>query len=388
MIEQLLICGGGIGGLSAAIALAREGIGVQVLEQSNTFTEAGAGIELGPNATRQLESWGLQQALSAYATEPEGIRVFDGLNGRLLNTVPLGSYVRERFGASYMVIHRKHLQKCLLQAAGDLEGLEIKTGFSVSSMNVQQLDVEVDSETGEKINGRGLIGADGLWSKIRSNFTGDEPQPLGVTAWRALVPIAKAPALAKEPFIGLWLGPDCHVIHYPIDGGTTLSVIAMISETILFDGWASRGDAEDLMPFFQAWDDKVFDLLEKPDDWHKWTVMQMDAMAQWGAGPVTLLGDAAHPIVPFMAHGGATAIEDAGSLAGAVVANRNDIPAAFRSYEQSRQARTTRIQKASLQRGRFYHMSGPMRWGRNQLLRRTAPERLVSHYDWLYGYSR
>ena len=387
VIDPLLICGGGIGGLSAAIALAREGIAVQVLEQSKTFREAGAGIELGPNATRQLEAWGIAEPLATHASRPEGIRIYDGLSGDLLNTVPLGAYVRERFGGPYLVIHRKHLQQCLLQAANDLDGLDIRTGFAVSRMRVDEAGVEAESRSGDKVRGCGLIGADGLWSKIRSDFTADEPRPSGVTAWRSLLPVADAPALAAEPYIGLWLGPDSHVIHYSVDGGAKLSVVAMISETVLFDGWASKGDAADLLPFFQAWDDEVFELLEKPADWYKWTVMQMDPLARWGAGPVTLLGDAAHPIVPFMAQGGATAIEDAASLAIAVAANRDDIPTAFRDYEQSRIARATRIQKASLLRGRVYHMSNPMRWARNQLLRRQTPERLLKHYDWLYGFS-
>ncbi len=384
-MDPILICGGGIGGLSAAIALVRAGMPVKVLEQAPSFSEAGAGIEIGPNAARHLATWGLKELISAFSNEPEGIQVYDGLKGDLLTTVPLGKFVRDRYGSPYLVIHRKHLQYCLLEAAVELDGLEIETGFKLTHVEVQLDGVTAKSEAGGTAQGRALVGADGLWSTVRGCISDDEPQPSGVTAWRALLPTARTPETADKPYIGLHLGPHGHVIHYSLEAGKSTNVVAMIKETINFDGWASPGKRDDLLPYFDAWSDRVFELLERSKDWHKWTVMSMDPLERWGKGLVTLIGDAAHPIEPFMAQGGAAAIGDAASLAKAVAAQPDDISKAFRAYEATRQTRATRIQKASHQRGRIYHLSGPMRWTRNQLLRRQAPETLLTHYDWLYS---
>lgn len=385
MLDPVLICGAGIGGLSAAIALAREGISVRVLEQAPNLSEAGAGIEIGPNAVRHLNVWGLSDLLSNFSTEPEGVRVYDGLNGALLTAVPLGTYARRRYGAPYLMVHRKHLQYCLLEVAGEINRLEIELGFKLAHVDVRPEGVTVKSETDDTSHGRALIGADGIWSSVRAVVSDKEPQTVGVTAWRALLPASRVPDAMRAPYIGLHLGPGRHVLHYPVDAGATISVVAMVEETFHFDGWASPGESNDLLAFFYDWDDEVFRLLELPDNWFKWTVMQMEPLKLWGDGPMTLLGDAAHPIEPFMAQGGAAAIEDAASLAVAVAANPENITAAFRAYENSRQQRVTRIQQASHQRGRIYHMSGLKRWARNTMLRRQVPETLLTRYDWLYG---
>ena len=381
----LLICGGGIGGLSAAIALSRESVPVRVLEQAPSFSEAGAGIEIGPNAARHLDAWGLLDIVESLACEPDGIRIYDGLSGAILNTVPLGDFVRERYGAPYLLVHRKHLQFCLLEAANMLDGIEIETGFRVTGLDVQSDGVIADSEIGGTVHGSALVGADGIWSTVRLNLTDQEPKTVGVTAWRALLPASEVPALAQEHSIGVHLGPHHHLIHYPVAGGTTINVVAMINETINFDGWASSGEQDDLLPFFHGWSDQVIELLNLPDEWFKWTVMSMAPLARWGEGLVTLIGDAAHPMEPFLAQGGGTAIEDAASLSAAVAANPEDLAAAFRIYETARQPRAARIQKASHQRGRGYRLGGVRRWARNMMLSRRPPETLLTQYDWLYG---
>lgn len=384
MTEPVLICGGGIGGLSAAIAFARAGIPVRVLEQAASFSEAGAGIEIGPHATHHLKAWGLGDLISSFSSEPEGMRIHDGLNGDLLTTVPLGEVVRERYGAPNLVIHRKHLQNCLLDAASQLDGIEIETGFELTQFDAQPAGVIATSKARSTAQGCALIGADGLWSTVRKRFSDAEPHPVGVTAWRALLPASKAPDVATEPYIVVWLGPGGHVIHYPVDGGASINVVAMIEETYNFDGWASQGHSADLLPYFDGWDDRIREFLERPHDWQKWTVVGMNPVPRWGKGQVTLIGEAAHPIEPFMAQGGSTAIEDAATLAAISATDRKDIANAFRLYETTRHARATRIQKASHQRGRIYHMSGPMRWVRNQILRRRSPKSFLTHYDWLY----
>lgn len=384
MTEPVLICGGGIGGLSAAIALSRSGIPVKVLEQSSKFSEAGAGIELGPNAVRHLRTWGVTDLVSEFAGEPDGLHVFDGLDRRPLTTVPLGDTVRDRYGAPYLIVHRKQLQFCLLETARSLDGVEIETGFKAARVDVGPDGVAVRTRAGKKAHGRALIGADGLWSTVRAGFSDVEPVPAGITAWRALLPASKVPDFATTSGIGLYLGPGAHVVHYPLDQEQSLSLIAMIEETINFDGWAEPGRPEDLLPFFHDWDEKIFGLLELPGGWHKWTVMRMDPLPKWGEGPVTLIGDAAHPIEPFMAQGGSTAIEDAAMLCAAMAAYPDDTTKAFRFFEASRLERTARIQAASHRRGRIYHRSGILRWLRNRVLRRRDPLSLLTGYDWLY----
>ena len=384
-MDPVLICGGGIGGLSAAIALAREGVPVRVLEQAASFSEAGAGIEIGPNSSRLLEAWNVLEMMSTFVSEPGGMKIYNGLDGSLLTTVPLGSFAREHYGAPYLVIHRRRLQHCLLEAARNHDGIEIETSFKLAGFETSDTGVTATSEAGGTAHGRALIGADGIWSTVRKSFTSDEPHTVGVTAWRAVLPIADAPDIASKPFIGAHLGPGAHVLHYPVDAGTSVNIVAMIEETIHFDGWASPGASKDLLPFFNSWDEQIFELLKQPEDWFKWTVMSMEPLPRWGDGPVTMIGDAAHPIQPFMAQGGAAAIEDAAALAAAVTEHPQDMAAAFRVYESARQARTTRIQRASQQRGRLYHMSGPARWMRDQIVRHRRPETLLMRYDWLYG---
>lgn len=384
MTDPILICGGGIGGLSTAIALARAGMPVKLLERATTFSEAGAGIELGPNAMRHLSEWGLDPLISVFAGEPEGMRVFDGMTGQHLTTAPLGSFVRQRYGAPYLVIHRKHLQHCLLETAAQFNDLEIETGFTLTGYETRADRVYVESKSGASSSGRALIGADGLWSSVRAGFTDAIPQTSGVTAWRALLPAEEAPETVNTPFVGIWLGPHGHVVHYPLDGGAAICIVAMIEETFNFDGWASPGATDDLLAYFGSWDDKVTGLLELPGQWHKWTVMRMEPLDHWGSGPVSLVGDAAHPIEPFMAQGGATAIEDAAAIAAAFAAAPDNLESAMRAYESSRHRRATRIQKASHQRGRIYHLSGALRWARDRMLRSLNPHSLVTRYDWLY----
>ena len=225
MTEPVLICGGGIGGLSAAIAFARAGIPVRVLEQAASFSEAGAGIELGPHATHHLKAWGLEDLISSFSNEPEGMRIYDGLSGDVLTSIPLGEVVRERYGARNLVIHRKHLQNCLLDSASHLDGIEIETGFELTQFDAQPDGVIATSKARSTARGRALIGADGMWSTVRKRFSDVEPHPAGVTAWRALLPASKAPDMANAPYIVLWLGPGGHVVHYPIDGGASISMV-------------------------------------------------------------------------------------------------------------------------------------------------------------------
>ena len=387
MTDPILIAGGGIGGLSAGVALARAGVPVCVLEQSDTFSEMGAGIQVGPNAMRLLEEWGVAHLVMAYASVPEGIRVYEALTGELLNTVPLGSSAEARYGSPNVVIRRAQLQKCLLESAWTQSNLEIVTGFRLKGYESHEDRVEVFDAFGTRRRGRALIGADGLQSTIRATVHDRQPETIGKTAWRTSVRTADAPETFADPYIGIWMAPYGHLVHYPVDAGNEIDIIAVIEDTYHFDGWGADGDPDDLLPHFYNWDRYPLAFLEELPDWTKWTLFAMKPMDPWGRGRVTLLGDAAHPVQPFLAQGSAMAIEDAAVLADEVRKSPSDLPAALRSYEQRRMRRTARVQDASHRLGQIYHLAGVARLARDAVLRRRKPMSLLARYDWLYGYT-
>lgn len=387
MTEPILIGGGGIGGLCAAIALTQAGQPVRVLEQSDVFSEAGAGIQVGPNAWRLLQNWGLGELISAFAAIPQGIRIYDGLSGELLNTVHLGRRSEQRYGAPHIVIRRAHLQKCLLEAAWSQADLDITTGFQVTGCQNVDHGVETFGTSGASVRGRAVIGADGLQSTLRECVEKTRPETIGMTAWRATIRASDAPELLRQSDIGVWMGPRCHLIHYPVDAGKEVDIIAIIQETFHYDGWGAPGETEDLLPFFFDWNQGLYQILEQLTGWTKWTLFTMKPLKAWGHGRLTLLGDAAHPVQPFLAQGSAMAIEDATVLADEIQKSPDEIPAALRRYEELRAQRVARVQNASRRLGSVYHLAGPSRWARNFAIRRLEPDTLLARYDWLYGFT-
>ena len=387
MADPILIGGGGIGGLCAALALAQAGHPVRVLEQSDTFSEAGAGIQVGPNAWRLLQDWGLEELISAYAAVPQGIRIYDGLSGELLNTVHLGRGSEERYGAPHIVIRRAHLQKCLLEAALTQADLEITTGFKITGCKSIERGIVALDASGVSVRGRAVIGADGLQSTLRGCVEETRPETVGTTAWRATIPAKDAPEFLRQPYIGVWMAPYCHLVHYPVDAGAEVDIIATIEETYNYDGWGTPGETEDLLPFFADWHKGPYEMLEHLSDWTKWTLFTMKPLKAWGHERLTLLGDAAHPVRPFLAQGSAMAIEDAAVLADEVQKSPDEIPLALRRYEQLRAPRAARVQNASERLGNVYHLAGLLRWARNFVIRRREPDALLARYDWLYGFT-
>lgn len=387
MTDPILIAGGGIGGLCAAVALARAGFPVSVLERSDAFSEMGAGIQVGPNAMRLLEDWELAPLVAAYSTVPEGIRVFEGLTGELLNTVPLGRRAEERYGSPNIVIRRAQLQKCLLEAAWTQPDLKITTGFGLAGHESFEDRVEVFDASGTRVRGQALIGADGLQSTIRATVHQHQPETIGKTAWRTVIRSSDAPSVFGDPYIGIWMAPYGHLVHYPVDAGEEVDVIAVVEDTYHFDGWGAQGDPDDLLPHFYNWDRFPLEFLEQLEGWTKWTLFTMKPLDPWGHGRITLLGDAAHPVQPFLAQGSAMAIEDAAVLADEVRKSPTDLPAALRSYEQLRARRTARVQQASHRLGQIYHLAGLPRWIRDAVVRWRKPMSLLARYDWLYGFA-
>ncbi len=383
----ILIIGGGIGGLTVAIALSRAGYQVHILEQADQFSEAGAGIQLSPNALYILEDLGLTSSLLTFATPPEGVRIFDCLSGECLTTIPFGAAISSRYGTPYWVTRRADLQSVLLNAAQSDSNITITTSFQVTAIQPCRDGIEAKSADGTTFTGIALIGADGLWSKIRSALGFSQPLRFsGRTAWRSLIPIDDLEAPFTEPFTGLWLAPKAHLVHYLVENGRTLNIVAIVEDQWHGEGWGIQGNASDLLASFRPFTDQIYTLLGRVQEWRKWALFEMQPLQGWSKGPVTLLGDAAHPTLPFLAQGGAMAIEDAAQLVHELKKSKGNFPGAFRRYEQIRRPRITRVQKTSRTMGKIYHMRGLARHARNARLRYGSPDRFLARYDWLYGY--
>lgn len=385
--DPFLVAGAGIGGLSAAIALARTGFPVNILERSNEFLPAGAGIQLGPNATRILREWGVLESLVEHAVSPLGIHIHDGKTGRILARVPLGQDIETRHGAPYLCLHRHDLHNSLLKLVKSLHGVILQDGCEVTSVTPSETGVTAKSRSGAQVSGLALIAADGLWSHMRSEI--DPTARLkfsGKTAWRALLDIEAVPHSFRGPEVHLWMAPHAHLVHYPVSKGQKLNIVAVIKGDDQEEGWDREADAKLLENYFREWPEQVRSLLSRAPSWRTWSLMEITRLKCWSRDRLVLLGDAAHPILPFLAQGGAMAIEDAACLAGVMAKTEVSPPQAFKAYETSRRKRTATVQTASRRMGSIYHLKGLAALGRNAALRSTSPEALLRRYDWLYGY--
>lgn len=385
--DKILIAGGGIGGLTAAVAIAQHGRPVHVLERTSTFSEAGAGIQLGPNAVRVLERLGIGQHLTAEVGKPEVLEIFDVMSGERITELPLGEFTNARYGAPYWVVHRRDLQRALLSAAETSSTIQIETGFHVEHVEQAPDGVFVSTATRKQSEGAGLVGADGTWSEVRSAcFTDLLPQFVRKTAFRGVVDQGQVPKVFSGQNIGLWLGRASHLEHYPVSGGREVSVVVMVDDDWHGRDWGASADGETLARRLKGngWGTKILQLVSATRKWSKWALHAGPRIKKWTDSRVTLLGDAAHPVLPYLAQGGGMAIEDAAALANAV-GSRNDIVPAFAKYERMRFARATYVQAASRRFGWLFHLSPAPALLRNIALRSVSGQRLLYQLDWLYG---
>ena len=378
----VVIAGGGIGGLSAAIALAARGIASTVLERSNFGDETGAGIQLGPNAARALQKLDLLDDVAASAARPEAICLFDAHSGRRLSVMPLGDPILQRYGVPYLTLHRADLHAALYAKAQRIA--EIKPRAEIVDIAAVADGVDVLTKAGKSI-GSCLVGADGLWSTVRDVVAPDAQLRFGeATAWRTLLANERLASPFGDNIVGVWMGRGAHLVHYPVRDGRQLNAVVVIDQGNEGLGWHRAIDTGDLLQRIGKWAPEPRRLLEQATSWRGWALYRLPPLTSWSRDNVVLLGDAAHPVLPFLAQGAALAIEDSVTLA-TCMAESQSLPAAFARYEGLRKPRVTQVQRASWRFGRIYHAGFPLRASRNVVLSARRGDRLLTSFDWLYG---
>lgn len=375
---SVVIAGGGIGGLSAALSLASQGIESHVLEQASAFGEVGAGIQLSPNATRVLFLLGLESQLRGIGFAPVAGETRHWKSGRVLGGFPLGRSIEEAFGFPYLQVHRADLIDLLASSAGTNDLVSIHTGAEVVAFDQGEDEVRVAYEQDGRrhtLAADVLIGADGVHSTVRDGLFGAEsPRFTGNIAWRALVPVSCVPEGLVQPKATVWWGPGRHFVHYYVRRGELVNCVFVVEKAGWeVESWSERGEYEELKTDFAGWHRDVHTLIDAADrrSLHKWALFDRPPMREWGRGRVTLLGDACHPTLPFMAQGAAMAIEDGAVLARCLEDTHtvSAIRAALERYREQRIARVTGVQRGSARNGRIYHLRGLPALMRNLTLR-------------------
>ena len=384
--KPFIIVGGGIGGLGAALALAQKGFAVHVLEQAAEFKEIGAGIQLGPNVFTPFKKLGLRERILQDVAIPTGLEMRDALNGELITRMPLGEDLKRRFGDTYAVIHRADLHNIILDACRAQKNITLETQARVMDFDDKGGEVTVSMEDGRTIVGAAMIGADGLWSKTRQKLVGDgKPRVSGHIAYRAVLKREDVPADLWHPDVVLWAGPRTHLVHYPLRRGELYNLVAVFHSDHYVEGWDQAGDPALLHQHFKGQVPQVLRMLEKIDVWKMWVLCDREPVKDWSKGRATLLGDAAHPMLQYLAQGACMALEDAVCLAEKIEAKPNDISAALLDYQNARYLRTSRVQLMARVYGEAYHARGPIAELRNNMLRARTPEQAIEGIAWLYG---
>jgi salicylate hydroxylase len=381
----LLISGGGIGGLAAAMVLAQDGHRVTLFEQAASFGEIGAGIQLGPNIFRMFDYLGLTEAINRVAFFPSGLGMNDVRTGEKVVRVPLGDLARATYGFPYGVIYRADLHQVFLDACRAQPNVTLRTSAKVESFDQSADGVTVKLEGGEVVEGSALIGADGMWSRIRETVVGDgKPRVSGHIAYRAVLKREDVPAHLWSDDVLLWGGEKTHLVHYPLRRGELFNLVAVFHSNKYDEGWNTFGDTAELNERFAEACPQVKELLGKIETWKMWVLCDREPVKNWTDRRVTLLGDAAHPMLQYLAQGAGQAIEDAVVMREALRHTRGDVPKAFQKYQQARYLRTGRVQLTARFYGDIYHAAGVQRELRNQMFQSGTESAGFAGLKWMY----
>ena len=388
MTKQVLIAGGGIGGLAAALACSRAGWDVRLFERAAEFSEVGAGIQIGPNVVKVLHAWGLEPALARVAAFPSRLQVRDAVSGRELGVLPLGARAVQRYGAPYATIHRADMHRLLLDAVQAHGHARLSLNSWLASYADSGAAVSLRTTEGLEVAGDVLAGADGLWSRVREILLKDgPPRVTGHLAYRAMLPQASLPERLRSQQVTAWLGPNMHVVQYPVRRGEWLNVVAIVHGQVAHDlqSWDHGANAADLQAALTMTSVPLRDLIHAVPEWRLWALCDRPPISgahQQAQGRVALLGDAAHPMRPYLAQGAGMAIEDAAELGRVLAMDDLDVRQQLQRYAQSRWQRCARVQAQSIRNGVIFHSQGVLRWGRDASLRLLG-ERLLD-VPWLY----
>ena len=384
--RPVLVAGGGIGGLAAALALARLGLPLKVLEQASQIGEIGAGIQLGPNAFSAFDALGIGERARKLAVYTDRLVMMDAVDESEVASVPVGEAFRKRFGNPYAVSHRADVHQSLLEGVQQSERIELLTSTHVDRIEQDDAGVTVFDRNGRAHAGAALIGCDGVKSTVREQYVGDPVRVSGHVVYRAVVDAHDFPPDLQWNAPCVWSGPNCHLVHYPLRGGEQYNVVVTFHSRKPEEWGVTEGSQEEVLSYFHGIADRPRQLLHLPKSWKRWATADREPIVKWSFGRVTMLGDAAHPMLQYLAQGACMALEDAVTLGQALRAEGGDFERGFARYERARIARTARVVLLTREMGRIYHAQGVERLVRNDLWKGRSPERFYDALEWLYGW--
>jgi salicylate hydroxylase len=383
----ILIAGGGIGGLAAALGLAHKGMRSLVFEKSAQFGEIGAGIQLGPNAFHAFDYLGVGDAARAMAVYIDSLRLMDALSGEEITRIPLDGAFRARFRNPYGVVHRGDLHGVFLSACRDNPMIGLQSASEVADYANEGDAVSAVLADGSRVAGRALIGADGLWSKVRRRVIGDgKPRVSGHTTYRSVIPTGAMPEELRWNAATLWAGPKCHIVHYPLSGWKVFNLVVTYHNDAPEPVAGKPVSHEEVARGFEHVHPVARQIIDRGKDWKMWVLCDREPALNWVDGRVALLGDAAHPMLQYFAQGACMAMEDAVCLAAQMEAMPGDVEAALQTYQKNRRLRTARVQLQSREIGQHvYHPAGAHAELRNAVMRAKSPADWYDAIEWLYG---